>query len=89
MRRAVVTTVAVLVFVLGAASAGTARAETGPSNVCYGQIAAGIASTWPWAHEDQVAFPPPPGAIALWLQIFGPQVGVSSVRDLQLLFCNG
>jgi hypothetical protein len=89
MRKAVATTVAVLVLVLGAASAGTARGGTGPSNVCYGQIVAGIASTWPWAHEDKVAFAPPPGAIALWLQIFGPQVGVSSVRDLQLLFCNG
>lgn len=89
MRKAVATTVAVLVLGLGAASAGTARAETGPSNVCYGQILAGIAATWPWAHEGQVAFAPPPGAIALWLQLFGSQAGVSSVRDLQLLFCNG
>ncbi len=89
MRKAVVTTVAVLILVVGAASAGTARAAMGPSNVCYGQIVAGIASTWPWAHEDKVAFAPAPGAIALWLQIFGPQAGVSSVRDLQLLFCNG
>jgi len=34
-----------------------------------------------------MAFPPPPGAIALWVDLFGPFVGVSSVRDLQILFC--
>jgi hypothetical protein len=88
MRKAGAATVAVVVLVLGALSAGTASGQTGPNNRCYGQIAAGIASTWPWAHDQRVAFPPPPGALALWLQIFGPQVGVSSVRDLQLLFCS-
>lgn len=60
---------------------------TGPSNVCMGQIVAGIAATWPWAHDENVAFAPPPGSIALWIQIFGPDLGISSVRDLQLLFC--
>jgi hypothetical protein len=27
------------------------------------------------------------GAIALWVREFGPAVGTSSVRDLQVLFC--
>jgi hypothetical protein len=58
-----------------------------PSQACYGQIIAGISSTWPWAHDDRVAFAPPPGAIALWIQLFGADVGVSSVRELQILFC--
>jgi hypothetical protein len=34
-----------------------------------------------------MAFTPPPGAIALWLELFGPSIGISSVRELQLLFC--
>jgi len=63
-------------------------AAADPSRACYGQIVAGIASTWPWAHDDKVAFPPPPGALALWIQEFGPGLGISSVRDLQLLFCS-
>jgi hypothetical protein len=63
-------------------------AAAGPENRCNGQIVAGIASTWPWAHNDKVAFPPPPGAIALWIQEFGPFVGVSSVRELLKLFCS-
>ena len=63
-------------------------AAADPSNRCYGAITAGIASTWPWAHDGKSAFPPPPGALALWLREFGPLVGVSSVRDLQLLFCS-
>jgi len=71
------------------ASQSNAPAQTGPSNQCYGAIISGIASTWPWAHNDQTAFPPPPGAIALWLRLFGPLVGVSSVHELQLLFCAG
>jgi hypothetical protein len=48
---------------------------------------AGIASTWPWAHDGKSAFPPPPGALALWIREFGPGLGISNVRDLQLLFC--
>ena len=52
-----------------------------------GCAVAGIAATWPWAHNEKEAFPPPPGAIALWIQEFGPQVGISSVRQLQQLFC--
>jgi hypothetical protein len=87
MRKTFVGGVVAVALALSVASVGTARAEPGPSNQCYGEIASGIASTWPWAHDGQTAFPPPPGAIALWLEIFGPEVGVSSVRDLQLLFC--
>ena len=45
--------------------------ETGPDNVCRGQIISFIASTWPWAHDDKVAFPPPPGSLALALEIAG------------------
>jgi hypothetical protein len=88
MRKTLVGGLAAIALAASAAFAGTAHANPGPSNRCYGEIASGIASTWPWAHEGQAAFPPPPGAIALWLQLFGPQVGVSSVRDLQLLFCS-
>ena len=62
-------------------------AAAGPENKCNGQIIAGIAATWPWAHEQKVDFPPPPGAIALWVREFGPSVGISSVRELQVLFC--
>lgn len=56
-------------------------------SACQGQIIAGIANTWPWAHDDRIDFPPPPGAIALWIQLFGPDAGISSVRELQALFC--
>jgi len=69
-----------------AASAKTASADSGAR--CKGQIVAGIASTWPWAHDAKSAFPPPPGAIALWLKEFGPDVGVSSVTELQAMFCS-
>ncbi len=55
---------------------------------CQGQITSIIASTWPWAHNNKVAFPPPPGSVALWLQEIGePFFGVSTVRELQALFC--
>jgi len=54
---------------------------------CYGAIASGIASTWPWAHDDKIAFPPPPGSLHLWIETFGPLIGISTVRELQLLFC--
>jgi hypothetical protein len=60
---------------------------TPPTSQCYGQITSGIASTWPWAHDDQSAFPPPPGSIARWLEEFGPVLGISTVHELQLLFC--
>lgn len=72
---------------IGPAFAAAAEQETGPSNECYGAIASRIASTWPWAHTDGDAFPPPPGALALWVETFGPLVGISSVRELQILFC--
>jgi hypothetical protein len=63
-------------------------AAPGPDARCYGQIIAGIARTWPWAHDAKVAFQPPPGAIALWIQEFGPSAGVTSVRQLQVMFCS-
>ena len=73
---------------IGSTIAGPAGAAQGPSNKCYGEIVSGIASTWPWAHNDKVDFPPPPGALALWIQEFGPFVGISSVRELQVAFCD-
>jgi hypothetical protein len=85
MRRIIVA-VAVAVAVLG--STATARAANGPSNRCYGEIIAGTSSTWPWAHDGRIDFQPPPGAVALWIQLFGPDVGISSVRELQVLFCS-
>ena len=86
-----------IALIVAASACDQARA-TGPilstdantaaaSDACAGQIVAGIAKTWPWAHDDKIAFPPPPGAIALWIQTFGPALGISSVRDLQLRFC--
>jgi hypothetical protein len=87
MRKLLVGGLVALVMAVSAASVGATRAQADPSNQCYGAIASGIASTWPWAHEGQMAFPPPPGALALWVELFGPEVGISSVRELQLLFC--
>lgn len=58
-----------------------------PSRACYGDIVSGIANTWPWAHDGRDFFAPPPGAVALWIQEFGPFVGISNVRELQMLFC--
>jgi len=88
MRKLLVGVIAAVALAVSAAFFGSAQAQTGPSNQCYGAITAGIAATWPWAHEGQMEFPPPPGAVALWIQLFGPEVGVSSVRELQLLFCS-
>jgi hypothetical protein len=62
--------------------------STGPGNECYGAVLSGIASTWPWAHDGRMDFAPPPGAIALWIKLFGPSVGVTSVRELQYQFCS-
>ena len=85
MRKALAAIAVALAFV---GTATVAQGSNGPSNKCYGQIAAGIAATWPWAHDDKAAFPPPPGSLALWIQSFGPGVGISSVRDLQTHFCD-
>ena len=87
MRKLLAGGLVALVLAVSAASVGATQAQADPSNRCYGQIAAGIASTWPWAHEGQTAFPPPPGSLALWVEVFGPAIGISSVRELQLLFC--
>jgi hypothetical protein len=84
MRRAIAGSV---VAVAVALSVLPKPAAADPSNRCYGAIVAGIASTWPWAHDGKSAFPPPPGALALWVREFGPGLGISNVRDLQLLFC--
>ena len=78
-----------------ASAVKVARADTGagasaePDKRCYGQLVSGINTTWPWAHFDKEAFPPPPGAVALWVQLFGADIGVNSVRELQLYFCGG
>ena len=58
-----------------------------PSQACYGDIVSGIANTWPWAHEGREFFGPPPGAVALWIREIGQYFGISSVRELQMLFC--
>jgi hypothetical protein len=79
--------IALAITLVGSAAVTEARAN-GPSNRCYGQIASGIASTWPWAHDNKAAFEPSPGSIALWIKTFGPDLGISSVRQLQLLFCS-
>jgi hypothetical protein len=74
--------------IVALSTSGVRSASADPANRCYGEIIAAIVATWPWAHEGQTAFAPPPGAIALWLELFGPDLGISSVRDLQLLFCS-
>lgn len=60
--------------------------QTGQSNRCRGEAISEVASTWPWpeTHED---FPPPPGAVKLWLKILGPDAGVATVRELQDQAC--
>ncbi len=58
-----------------------------PDNKCYGQVVAGISSTWPWAHDNKAGFDPPKGAVAKWLEEFGPGLGISTVRELQILAC--
>ena len=87
MRKILAGGLVAFVVAASAASLGTTGAKADPNNRCYGAITSGIAATWPWAHDGQTDFPPPPGAIALWVEIFGPDVGISSVRELQLLFC--
>ena len=84
--RKTIAAIALAIALVGSRSA--LHAASGPSNRCYGDIVAGIASTWPWAHDDKSSFEPSPGAIALWIQLFGPSVGISSVRELQVLFCD-
>jgi hypothetical protein len=87
MRKLLAGGLVALAMAASAASMGAARAEADPSNQCYGAIVSGIAATWPWAHDGQIAFPPPPGSLALWVELFGPEAGISSVRELQILFC--
>ena len=80
-------TIAAVVLVTVVAVSFVRSAAAGPEDSCLGSIVSGIAATWPWAHDGQSAFPPPPGAIPLWIKTFGPGIGVSSVRDLQRMFC--
>ena len=60
--------------------------QTGPSNQCRGAAVSEFASDWPWP-ETRAMFPPPPGAIKLFIENFGPLGGFSSVRELQEFFC--
>jgi hypothetical protein len=95
MRKVMLAVVAGLVLAACDGSPTALREESRPSyavtqglgTVCFGQVVAGISSTWPWAHFHDATFAPPKGSIALWIQLFGPSVGISSVRELQLLFC--
>jgi hypothetical protein len=87
MRKTLMAALAVVLMAVAVPATAAVAAPDPPSQACYGQVIAGIASTWPWAHDDRVDFAPPPGAIALWIEIFGPFVGVSSVRELQIQFC--
>ena len=84
MRTVIAGAVAVVLSVAG--SVRTASADSDAK--CKGQVVAGIAATWPWAHDGKAAFPPSPGAIPLWLKEFGPEIGISSVKELQARFCS-
>jgi hypothetical protein len=84
MKRVIAAIMVAAVFTV----AGSVQIASADSDAkCKGQVVAGIAATWPWAHDGKSAFPPAPGAIALWLQEFGPDVGISSVKELQAMFC--
>lgn len=67
-----------------AVGSGTASADA-----CHGEIVGDIASTWPFAHEGMEDFTPPPGALALWNQLFTPFDNPGELnRDIQA-FCSG
>ncbi|HSQ29211.1 MAG TPA: hypothetical protein VLN49_05135 [Gemmatimonadaceae bacterium] len=83
-----------------AATSGKANHDAlygGPSNQCYGSIVLGIARTWPWTTDGWVEWPwtyqygadyaPPAGSVELWIQTYGDEYGITSVRQLQLRFC--
>ena len=61
--------------------------QTGPANQCRGAFTSEFATDWPWPSAGE--FPPPPGAIALFIETFGPLGGFTSVREMQELFCSG
>ena len=72
---------------LAAAFGGSAQAEP-PDAACGGLVVSDIASTWPWAHEGQEFFAPPPGGLAKWIDEVGePFFGVSSVEELKEFIC--
>ena len=56
--------------------------EAAMHNRCYGAI---IAATWTYA-ADRESFPPPPGALAKWIDLF--LAGEATARDVQQLFCD-
>jgi hypothetical protein len=70
----------------------------GPSNQCYGSIVLGIARTWPWTTDGWIEWPwtyqygtdyaPPAGSVELWIETYGDEYGITSVRQLQRLFCS-
>ena len=70
----------------------------GPSNQCYGSIVLGIARTWPWTNDGWITWPwsyeggpdyaPPAGSVELWIQMYGSDYGITSVRQLQRIFCS-
>ena len=61
--------------------------QTGPANQCRGAFTSEFATDWPWPSTRE-QFPPPPGAIALFVKNFGPIGGFSSVREMQEFFCS-
>ena len=61
--------------------------QTGPANQCRGAFTSEFAADWPWPSTRE-EFPPPPGAIALFVKNFGPIGGFSSVREMQEFFCS-
>jgi hypothetical protein len=64
---------AIVAAAIGLSTAGgVASADKGGvpnDNACRGQVTSSIASTWPWP-RTHFAFPPPPGSIALYVDIF-------------------
>jgi hypothetical protein len=83
-----------------AATSGKANHDAlydGPSNQCYGSIILGIARTWPWTTDGWIEWPwtyqydadyaPPAGSVKLWIDTYGDEYGITSVRQLQRLFC--
>jgi len=61
--------------------------QTGRANQCRGAFTSEFATDWPWPSTRE-QFPPPPGAIALFIENFGPIGGFSSVREMQEFFCS-
>ena len=72
------------------ASRAASRDAAPPASTaaCKGATVEDIARKWPWAHSGKSDFfAPPPGGMALWIQLQGEDIGVSSVSALQDYFC--